>query len=164
MVAGRGHYAIHPERGSQGRKTVDASKCCRRCASNNAPGGCRRSGRRCGSCWHRVRPCACKWPLRVPLTHPVTSRSLAKNVDGIYRESSLVKAQLARGSPDDVSGPGESRYKSYDAFGSGGASYERAVRAYSETARMTTGRKSSTFVVIASICLVSIPATILISF
>jgi hypothetical protein len=64
----------------------------------------------------------------VPLKHflPVTSRSLVRNVDGIYRESSLVRAQLARGLPHEVSSPGDSKY--FDAFGSGGVSCERVAR------------------------------------
>src|SRR3981189_1242824 len=99
--------------------------------------------------------CAADAPLAGP-------RSLVRNADGIYRESSLARAQLARGLPDDVSSL--SKYKYYDAFGSGGVSYERAARLYAETARMTTSQKSNTFVVIASICLASIPATILSSF
>jgi hypothetical protein len=35
---------------------------------------------------------------------------------------------------------------------------------YSETARMTTSRKPNTLIVIASICIAAIPATILTSF
>jgi hypothetical protein len=112
----------------------------------------------------RVCPCSCKWQLLMPLTHllPVTSRSLARDVDGIYRESGPVGAQLARGLPDDVTSSGEGKY--YDALGSGGVSYARAARLYSETARITISQKSNTFVVIASICVASIPATILTSF
>ncbi|MBR1268692.1 hypothetical protein JQ629_14330 [Bradyrhizobium sp. AUGA SZCCT0222] len=85
-------------------------------------------------------------------------------MDGVYRESTLVRAQLARGLPDDVRRLGKNKYEYYDAFGSGGISCERAARLYAETARLTTRRKSNTFVVIASICLASMPATILMSF
>jgi hypothetical protein len=95
----------------------------------------------------------------------VTSRSLARSVDGVYRDSSssLVRAQLTRGLlPVDVlSSFSESIY---DAFESGEVSsyeYERAARLYSETARKTTNQKSNTFVVIVSLCVAaSIPATI----
>jgi hypothetical protein len=96
----------------------------------------------------------------IPL--PVTSRSLARNADGIYRESNLVRVQPARRLPDEVRRPGEDEY--YESFGSGRISCERAARLYAETARMTTSRKSNTFVVIASICVTSMPATILMSF
>lgn len=68
-----------------------------------------------------------------------------------------------RGLPDDVRRLGKNKY--YDAFGSGGISCERAARLYAETARLTTRRKSNTFVVIASICLTSMPpAIVLMSF
>ena len=93
---------------------------------------------------------------------PVTSRSLARDADGIYREGSLVRAQLARRLPDDLRSPGA--YKYCDAFESGGISCERAARLYAETARMTISQKFNTFVVIASICVASMPATILMSF
>ncbi|MBR1250305.1 hypothetical protein JQ609_25705 [Bradyrhizobium sp. AUGA SZCCT0169] len=79
-------------------------------------------------------------------------------MDGVYRESNLVRAQLMRGLPDDVRRLGKNKY--YDAFGSGGISCERAARLYAETARLTTRRKSNTFVVIASICLTSMPPAI----
>ena len=100
----------------------------------------------------------------MPLTHlvPVTPRSLARNLDGVYRESSLAKAQPVRGLPDGTSSPDEFKY--YDVFGSGAVSCERAARLYSETARLTTRQNSNRFVVIASICIVSIPATMLTSF
>jgi hypothetical protein len=94
--------------------------------------------------------------------HPIaTSKSLARSVDGVYRDnsSSLVKAQLTIGLlPVDVlSSFSENKY---DAFESGEvSSYERAARLYSETARKTTNQKSNTFVVIASLCVASIPAT-----
>jgi hypothetical protein len=54
----------------------------------------------------------------------------------------------------------------YDAFESSEvssyerAAYERAARLYSETARKTTNQKTNTFVVIASLCVTSIPAMI----
>ncbi|MBR1149275.1 hypothetical protein [Bradyrhizobium sp. JYMT SZCCT0428] len=96
------------------------------------------------------------------LTQLLRVTSLARSLDGVYRESNLVRAQLARGLPDDVRRLGMNRY--YDAFGSGGISCERAARLYAETARLTIRRKSSTFVVIASICVASMPATILVSF
>ena len=38
--------------------------------------------------------------------------------------------------------------------------YERAARLYSETARKTTNQKTNTFVVIASLCVTSIPPMI----
>jgi hypothetical protein len=98
----------------------------------------------------------------VPLTQLLPVTSLARSVDGVYRESNLVRAQLMRGLPDDVRRLGMNRY--HDAFGSGGISYERAARLYAETARLTTRRKSNTFVVIVSICLASMPATIMMSF
>jgi hypothetical protein len=70
--------------------------------------------------------------------------------------------------PDDaLSSFGESMY---DAFESGEvssyerAAYERAARLYSETARKTANRKSNTLVVIVSLCVASIPATIWMSF
>jgi len=50
-----------------------------------------------------------------------------------------------------------------DAFGRGGISCAHAARLYDETARMSTSRKSNTLVVIASICLASMPAAILMS-
>jgi hypothetical protein len=93
---------------------------------------------------------------------PVTSKSLARDADGIYRESRLVRAQLARRLLDDVRSPDENSY--YDAFGSDGISCEHAARLYAETAQITTSQKSNTFVVIASIYLASVPATILMSF
>jgi hypothetical protein len=81
----------------------------------------------------------------------VTSRSLARSVDGVYRDSSssLVRAQLTRGLlPVDVLSSFSENI--YDAFESGEvSSYERAARLYSETARKTTNQKSNTFVVIA---------------
>ena len=91
----------------------------------------------------------------------VTSRSLARNIDGVYRDSSssLVRAQLTRGLlPVDVlSSFSENIY----AFESGEvSSYERAARLYSETARKTTNQKTNTFVVIASLCVTSTPAMI----
>jgi hypothetical protein len=85
----------------------------------------------------------------------VTSRSLARSVDGVYRDSSssLVRAQLTRRLlPVDVlSSFSENIYENiYHAFESGEvSSYERAARLYSETARKTTNQKSNTFVVIA---------------
>jgi hypothetical protein len=92
----------------------------------------------------------------------VTSRSLARSVDGVYRDSSssLVRAQLTRGLlPDD--GLSSFSESIHDAFESGEvSSYERAARLYSETARKTTNQKSNTFVVIVSLCVASIPATI----
>jgi hypothetical protein len=99
---------------------------------------------------------------------PVTSRSLARGVDGIYRDGSscLVRTQLTSGLlPIDVlSSFSES---TYDAFGSSEissyerAAYERAARLYSETAaRKSTDQKSNTFVVIVSLCVVSMTPTI----
>ena len=92
----------------------------------------------------------------------VTSRSLARNIDGVYRDSSssLVSAQVTRGSlPVDVLSNFSENI--YDAFEDGEASsYERAARLYSETAGKTTGQKTNTFVVIASLCVTSISAMI----
>ena len=93
--------------------------------------------------------------------HPIaTSKSLARSVDGVYRDnsSSLVKAQLTVGLlPVDVL---SSFSENYDAFESGEvSSCERAARLYFETARKTSNQKSNTFVVIASLCVASIPAT-----
>jgi hypothetical protein len=88
----------------------------------------------------------------------VTSRSLARSVDGVYRDSSssLIRAQVTRGLlPVDVlSSFGEALE------GGEASSYERAARLYSETARKTTNQKTNTFVVIASLCVTSISAMI----
>ncbi|SHN71314.1 hypothetical protein SAMN05444170_1991 [Bradyrhizobium erythrophlei] len=89
----------------------------------------------------------------------VTSRSLARSIDGVYRDgsSSLVRAQLTRRllHVDELSSSSENMY----AFESGDiSSYEHAARLYSETARKTTNQKTNTFVVIASLCVTSIPA------
>ena len=109
-----------------------------------------------------MRPRSCKRQIRVSLTQLLPVTSLARSVDGVFRESSLVRARMARGLPDEVHRPGHNKYD--DAFGSDGISCERAARLYAETARLTTSRKSSTLVVIASICLASMPATIMMSF
>ena len=93
--------------------------------------------------------------------HPIaTSKSLARSVDGVYRDnsSSLVKAQLTVGLlPVDVL---SSFSENYYAFESGEVfSCERAALLYSETARKTSNQKSNKFVVIASLYVSSIPAT-----
>jgi uncharacterized ParB-like nuclease family protein len=87
---------------------------------------------------------------------PVTSRSLAKSVDGVHRDRtfSLVSTLLTRGSllPDDAL-ISFNAAKYYYGFGSAETklTYEPAARLYSETARKTTNRKSRTFVVIVSL-------------
>ena len=89
----------------------------------------------------------------------VTSRSLARSIDGVDRNSgsTFVRAQLTRRllPVDELSSFSENIY----VIESGEiSSYEHAARLYSETARKTTNQKTNTFVVIASLCVTSIPA------
>jgi hypothetical protein len=91
----------------------------------------------------------------------VTSRSLARSIDGVDRNSgsTFVRAQLTRRLlPVDVL---SSLSENISAFQSDEVSlYEHAARLYSETARKITNQKTNTFVVIASCCVTSIPAMI----
>lgn len=91
---------------------------------------------------------------------PVTSKSLVRNVDDIYREgtSSLVGAPLTGELllPDDGFVRLEAT-RHHDGFRSDENSrlrYEYVARLYSETASKTNLQKPNTFVVIVSICIV----------
>jgi hypothetical protein len=95
----------------------------------------------------------------------VTSRSLARSVDGVYRDSSsnLVKARITRELlPVNVlTSFSESTYDAFQSREVSSYEYARATRLYSETAKKTTNQKSNTFVVIVSLCVAaSISATV----
>jgi hypothetical protein len=153
---------IHPKRRSQGWTASNPRQRRRRCAPNNAPGGRGRSGCRCCSRRHGLRPRSSKWHIRVSLTHPLpaTSKSLARSGDGVYREStrSLVGARVTRESRLPAVGLiNFDATKHYDRFRSDGISrleYEYVTRLYSETARRTFHRKSNRFDVIVSIWII----------
>jgi hypothetical protein len=90
---------------------------------------------------------------------PVTSKSLARNADNIYREGalSLVRAPLT--GELLLPGNGLIRFEAtrhHDSISdeSYRLGYEYVARLYSETARKTNHQKPNTFVLIDSICIV----------
>lgn len=90
---------------------------------------------------------------------PATSRSLARTVDGVYRESpcSLVGARPARDFLLPAEGLISFAAGHHDGFRSGGISrldYENVTRLYSETARNTIQQTPNRLIAIVSICIV----------